>query len=115
METPRFEVNTRTQYTFKVSNEELVCLTNLNVKKENNPHAINIVGMSVMRIKDKKQNLVKMIVGTDAPHNPSRGGAGNPLNPDLARTNELQNQQFQENLKALGIKFEEDIVIQIFN
>jgi hypothetical protein len=60
--------------------------------------------------------LARFVVGTDAPNDPSRGGAGgDPAHPDPQRTNVLQNQQFQRNLRELGIPYTVNTVIQLFN
>lgn len=107
---------TRIQYTFQVTNKKLSKLLTLNVKAKNNPHAVNIVAMfSVVTCESSKKVLVKIVVGTDDPNNSKRGGAGDPLNPDLQRTNKLQNKQFRINMRQLGIKYTENEVIQIFN
>jgi len=111
--TNRLELAVRLQYSFKTNTETLSKLLTLNVKRNNNPHSVNIVAINA--IKHKKHLLVDIIVGTDDPNNPARGGAGDPLNPDPQRSNELQNQQFIKNLEELKINYKKNPVIQIFN
>ena len=49
------------------------------------------------------------------PSNPQRGGAGDPMSPNLNRTNSLQNKRFIKMLKKMKIKFSKQNVLQILN
>lgn len=110
------DFTTRTQYTFRATDRQIAELLTLNVKSENNPHRVNVVTMSSTKCSAKsKKSLVKIIVGTDDPHNPARGGGGDPEAPDPERTNELQNKQFRQNMREIGICYTATEVIQIFN
>jgi hypothetical protein len=110
------EVVTRQQYTFAADLSQIAALFTLNVKALNNPHEVNIVGVTfIPQNKKSRQMLVKIVVGTDDPNDSSRGGAGNPAAPNPLRTNDLQNAQFQQNLQCLGIKYKIDQVIQIMH
>jgi hypothetical protein len=110
------ELVTRTQYTFEASQYKLSKLLTLNVKAENNPHEVNIVGLSVVcgHHKNKKYKI-HIVVGTDDPNTSSRGGAGDPANPDPQRTNDLQNAQFRTNMRLLKISFRSSTIIQILH
>ena len=91
------------------------------MKSINNPHRVNVVAILTVKLdsgktkSSKKKSIVKIVVGTDDPNNQIRGGGGPPTNLDPQRTNELQNRQFRKNLRELGISYQEDGVIQIFN
>ena len=73
--------------------------------------------MTVVKNKSGDKNLAKSVVGTDDPNNQARGGgdnaAGDGLDPQW--TNKLQNKQFRQNMRELGIHYHKDKVIQIFN
>ncbi|AYV80448.1 MAG: putative ORFan [Harvfovirus sp.] len=109
-----YQVVTRSQYTFFASEKQIACLLTLNVKTNDNPHEVNIVGISIIKI-SKNKNLVKVVVGTDNPNNSAAGGAGDPADPDPLRTNSLQNEQFRKNMKQYGIKYSKEKVLQILN
>lgn len=111
------ELTVRALYTFKADDKTVSCLLTRNVKTEDNPHAVNIVAILIVKI-NEEINLVKIVVGTVDPHDLNAGGGGtiiDPLIPDPQRTNELQNKQFRDNMRFLGIDFVEEPVIQIFN
>ena len=105
---------TRTQYTFNATDEQIACLLTMNVKANNNPSIVNVVGLFTLRTQ-QYENIVKIVVGTDNPNTSSAGGGGDPLNPDPLRTNDLQNKQFVKNLKSLKIEYTTQNVIQILN
>ena len=122
------EIEVRSQYTFTTDNKTLACLLTRNVKVEDNPHMVNVVALVIEKLNNSQLNLVKIIVGTIDPNDQTRGGAGekypnrvfhlgdeNPQDPDLQRTNKLQNKQFRENMRYLNIEFSECPVIQVFN
>ena len=108
------DIAVRSQYTFTTDNRAIACLLTRNVKLVDNPHVVNIVSILSVKI-NETNNLVKIVVGTDDPNNPARGGGGDSVNPDPLRTNELQNKQFRANMRYLGIEFTEEPIIQIFN
>lgn len=107
----QFEVTTRKQYTFNATDKTLALLFNEIIRP--NTTQVNIVGLFITKVNNKKCNLVKIIVGTTDPNNPSRGGAGYPLSPDPTRSNKLQNKRFVEVLKEMKIKFSKQTVVQI--
>lgn len=102
------ELVVRRQYCFRAGSRKLAELLTLNVS--NGVVVVNVVAVVVAPDKN-----VTIVVGTDDPHSLQRGGAGDPLNPDVNRTNERQNQQFQCNMYSLGIRWCEQNVIQILN
>jgi hypothetical protein len=60
--------------------------------------------------------LVSTVVGYDNARNVKGGGAGTADGSyDPNQSNDLQNQQFEQNLKALHIKYSKHVVLQIFN
>lgn len=91
----------RNQFTYYADDKTNVCLLTKNVKL-NSDINVNIVGMFATKIptKNKKCNLVRIVVGTNDPSTPE---------------NQQQNEQFQDNLEHLGINFEKHSIIQIFN
>lgn len=109
------EIEVRSQYTFTTDNKTLACLLTRNVKTENNPHSVNVVALVISKVNNSVLNSVKIIVGTIDPNDPTKGGAGDSQDPNLQRTNKLQNKQFRENMRYLNIEFGECSVIQIFN
>lgn len=105
------ELTTRKSYKFFTTAKKLAKLLTLNVSTK---ILVNVVAITQIKI-DHSKSYVKMIVGTDDPNSISRGGAGDPANPNPLLNNKNQNRQFRKNLRCLNIKWTKQEAIQIFN
>jgi hypothetical protein len=127
-----FEIAVRSEYEFLATDSKIARLLTLNVAPFSSPHTVNVVAIAgtqlpkqVLRLlrqvpcidikKWRRLRTMRIVVGTDAPNDPRRGGAGPPDAPDPQRTNALQNAQFRKNMRRLGISYSVRRVIQIFN
>ncbi len=112
-----YEVTTRKQYTFRISNKDLAYLLTFVVSDRPGKVNINIVAYNIVGIHDckcgNKCSMVKIVVGTDDPNDPRRGG--DTSTKKLVGDNRTQNRIFNETLKQMKIKFTTQTVVQVFN
>lgn len=99
-----FRVIARTQFTFEVTDQQLACLLTGIVRAESGFTTVNLAGLMIVRTDDCKL-LVKAVPGPVDPSDLNSGGT----------TTEAQIEQFRANLECLGICYEEDEIIQLFN
>jgi len=111
----RFAIDARVMYRFITSQEMFTQLMQLNVDPAE-PTKVNLVVAEYVP-RGKSGNLMcSIVVGYDNARNVEGGGSGTPegtFAPE--QSNEMQNAQFEQNLKTLGIRYGKHAVIQIFN
>ena len=127
-----YEVTTRKQYTFRISNKDLACLLTFIVSPRpaqlhrncidhevSGKVNVNIVSYNILAITDCKCgnrcSMVKIVVGTDDPNDPRRGGDTSTDCTAIRGDNKTQNRIFRQTLKQMGIKFTTQTVVQVFN
>lgn len=111
----QYAIDGRVLYRFSITQPLFVKLCNLNVSPTN-PTRVNLVSTPFLSQTNSGDILVSTVVGYDNARNVLGRGAGTVdglYSP--YQSNDLQNAQFEQNLKALNIKYSKHAVLQIFN
>lgn len=110
----QYAIDGRVLYRFSITQSLFVKLCTLNVSPSN-PTRVNLVSTPFLS-QSNGDILVSIVVGYDNARNVQGGGSGT-LDGSYSpyQSNELQNAQFEQNLKALNIKYSKHAVLQVFN
>lgn len=106
---------TRNQFTFSVNDATLRCILTRAVAPPLGGIAVNVVAIMQVKIPGGSPtcNLVKIVVGTDNPNDPTLGGDTSV--GDVLGHNPQQNDRFRQILQTLGVIYSEQEVTQVFN
>ena len=111
----QYAVDGRVMYRCVVTPQMLAKLCAMNLSLENDTK-VNLVLKEHVSHTDNTSLLVSMVVGYHNARNVNSGGSGTGHGgyaPE--QSNELQNEQFEQNLKSLNISYSKHAVLQVFN